>query len=136
MSDPAVVDVLASDLRLELRVAAAPAAVAQLRGRAAEWLAERGVGQCDLDQLKLVITEAAGNAVRHAYPDGDGDIEVTLELDGDAVHLAVVDHGQWRSPDGRPLGWGLMLIHELSDCCGVETGANGTVVRAVLRPLA
>ena len=54
--------------------------------------------------IALAVTEACANVVRHAYPDGDGEVEVEAALlDGDLV-VCVSDAG-WGSniPAGSPV---------------------------------
>ena len=46
-----------------------------------------------LADLKLAITEACGNSVRHAYPEGPGEVSVSYVFDGDAIELIVEDQG-------------------------------------------
>ena len=46
-----------------------------------------------LADLKLALTEACGNCVRHAYPDGPGDVSVAYAFDGDAIEMIVEDQG-------------------------------------------
>jgi serine/threonine-protein kinase RsbW len=44
--------------------------------------------------LKLALTEACTNAVRHAYDDGDGTVEITYELHADRLVVEVADDGE------------------------------------------
>ena len=46
-----------------------------------------------LADLKLAVTEACGNAVRHAYPNDEGNVTVVYTLDGDTFEMTVEDHG-------------------------------------------
>ncbi len=43
--------------------------------------------------LKLALTEACTNAVRHAYDGGDGLVEITYELYADRLVVEVADDG-------------------------------------------
>ena len=62
-------------------------------------LALSGIGRATpvadelLADLKLALTEACGNCVRHAYPDGPGDVSVAYAFDGDAIEMIVEDQG-------------------------------------------
>jgi serine/threonine-protein kinase RsbW len=44
--------------------------------------------------LKLALTEACTNAVRHAYDGGDGIVEITYELQPDRLIVEVADDGE------------------------------------------
>src|SRR6516165_10375968 len=44
--------------------------------------------------LKLALTEAVSNSVRHAYADGGGYVSIAYELTGDALAVEVVDDGR------------------------------------------
>src|SRR5262245_51255621 len=46
-----------------------------------------------LADLKLAITEACSNSVRHAYEDGDGVVEIVYRLEDDRIEIEVADDG-------------------------------------------
>src|SRR5437763_12242430 len=54
-----------------------------------------------LGDLKLALTEACTNSVRHAYADGEGLVEIVYELHADRLVVEVSDRGAGfvRSPD-------------------------------------
>ena len=95
-----------------------------------------------LADLKLAITEACGNCVRHAYPDGDGDVSVAFTLDGDALEMIVEDQGVGLEPDA-PMrgttagdsGMGMSIIRTVVDELEIRPGADGrgTTVRMTKR---
>jgi serine/threonine-protein kinase RsbW len=75
-----------------------------------------------LGDLKLAVTEAASNSVRHAYDNGDGVVEVVYELDGDRLIVEVADNGQGFVPGARDErdeldegGLGIAIIQALAD---------------------
>ncbi len=51
-----------------------------------------------LADLKLALTEAVSNSVRHAYADGTGFVSIAYELTGDALAVEVVDDGKGLRP--------------------------------------
>jgi serine/threonine-protein kinase RsbW len=69
------------------------------------------------DDLRLAVTEACTNVVRHAYRHGTGHIDVSARSAGDALQVVVADSGQGigPSPDARGPGFGLGLISTLAD---------------------
>ncbi len=96
--------------------------------------------------LKLAVTEACGNAVRHAYPGGvDGDVSVVFTIDDSRLLVTVEDTGDGiHAPDSPadeaaelagPLesGMGMPIIRAIVDELAVEQGSDGrgTVVRMV-----
>ena len=61
-----------------------------------------------LGDMKLAVTEACTNAVRHGYNDGEGTVEVVYELRPDRLVVEVADDGPGFDAAGdRALGDGL-----------------------------
>src|SRR2546426_11195282 len=55
-----------------------------------------------LGDLKLALTEACTNSVRHAYGDDAGTVEIVYELYADRLVVEVVDEGEgFEPPAGR-----------------------------------
>jgi serine/threonine-protein kinase RsbW len=89
-------------------------------------LRAKPVSQEVLGDLKLALTEACTNSVRHAYADGEGTVEILYELYPDKLVVEVVDDGEGFEPPrepGRPLdedelsegGLGIAIIEALAD---------------------
>jgi serine/threonine-protein kinase RsbW len=87
-----------------------------------------------LGDLKLAVTEAASNSVRHAYGNGGGTVEVVYELEHDRLIVEVNDNGQGFVHDGtatdRDLldegGLGIAIIQALADEFEVGACPGGT----------
>jgi|1186.fasta_scaffold182878_2 serine/threonine-protein kinase RsbW len=87
-----------------------------------------------LADINMAVTEACTNVILHAYPDGDGRVEVDVRPQDSQVVVVVRDNGSGFKP--RPVqkdsSWrlGLPLIAALSDGLEVTSGpdGNGTIV--------
>lgn len=115
---------LDSDMRLTLP--ARPENVAVVRhvlGALAEALDLPGAVTED---MRLAVTEACTNVVRHAYDDGEGSIDVVVRPRGGALEVIVADSGRGiePSPDTSGPGLGLPLIAALADSLAIERPAG------------
>jgi serine/threonine-protein kinase RsbW len=104
----------------------------------------RAVGDDAMADLKLALTEAVSNSVRHAYgPDGDGHVDVTYELYADKIGVEVVDDGAGFDPDEAPSfdgggelsegGLGIAIIRSVADEFEIQSkpGERGSRLRFV-----
>lgn len=92
-----------------------------------------------LADLKLAVTEACGNSVRHAYPESDGEVCVSYVVGDDSIVMIVEDQGIGISPGESAEsttvalegGMGMSIIGAIVDDLDVHAGADGrgTVVR-------
>jgi serine/threonine-protein kinase RsbW len=82
-----------------------------------------GVSAEVLGDLKLALTEACTNSVRHAYADGGGAVEIVYELYPDRLEVIVADEGEGfthvaTTRDDDELsegGLGIAIIEALAD---------------------
>lgn len=114
--------------RLSLVLPTDPRQLRVLRSRLAGWLSRRGLEPDTIFDLNLAVTEAAGNAIAHAYGLGDGEFEVEVRFEGDVVVCTVTDHGHWRRERRDGYGRGLMLMRALTEQVEIETSDDGTRV--------
>jgi serine/threonine-protein kinase RsbW len=86
-----------------------------------------------LQDIRLAVTEAATNAVRHAYPElTTGAFHVTAVVAGEELWVLVADDGcGFQASSQIPgLGWGLTLITKISEEYVItERATGGTEVR-------
>jgi serine/threonine-protein kinase RsbW len=117
--------------RLELRVAATPDAVRAIRRAVRDFARRHHVA--DTDAVALAVTEAATNAVVHAYRDGArGDVRVVACAEPDRLVVVVRDYGCGMRPrhNSPGLGMGLSMIGHLAARFNVEApDGAGTRVR-------
>lgn len=125
MSDPTI---------LELTLEAAPESIPVARRAVAALLERRDVRPELAGDVSTALSEAAMNAVLHAYPDGGGEFQVRTSLDASRLDLEVRDWGSGVRPrlEGSAPGLriGLSLISAVSDEFELRSGPRtGTLVR-------
>jgi anti-sigma regulatory factor (Ser/Thr protein kinase) len=116
--------------RLALKLPAEPHVLSPLRRTLRHWLEELGAGEDVAYDVLVAVTEAAANAIEHAYGPVDAtfEFEATAEPPGE-VTLVIRDHGRWRPPRGHNRGRGTLLMQEMMDHFEVATSEHGTEVR-------
>jgi serine/threonine-protein kinase RsbW len=93
-----------------------------------------------LADLKLALTEAASNSVRHAYGEKDaGVVEISYELHPDRLVIEVTDQGEGFDPamaEGQADelsegGLGIAIIRAIADAVeiGAQPGGKGSRLR-------
>jgi serine/threonine-protein kinase RsbW len=103
----------------------------------------RDIGDDTMADLKLALTEAVSNSVRHAYGDkGSGHVDITYELQPDRLRIQVVDDGDGFDPDEAPAlegeelsegGLGIAIIRTIADEFELDSkpGVRGSRLRFV-----
>ena len=94
-----------------------------------------------LADLKLALTEACTNSIRHAYEDGrrEGVVNVRYELNGGAIAVEVADAGSGFLRDSATVepgeldegGLGIAIIESLMDELVIESNPDGSRLRFV-----
>ena len=110
----------ASDVRLS--VPAVPENVAVVRHLLGAFAEALRLEPDVVEDMRLAVTEACTNVVRHAYQDEPGPIEVVIHPDGDVLEVVVSDRGRGlgASADGSGPGLGLPLIAALADSVDLQ----------------
>ena len=81
-----------------------------------------------VEDLRLAVTEACTNVVRHAYPaDRPGPVEVSIRPLDEHIVVVVGDRGRGigTSSDTRGPGLGLPLIEAIAEAVDVQPVARG-----------
>jgi anti-sigma regulatory factor (Ser/Thr protein kinase) len=117
------------DERLELELPCRPSTLAPLRRMLRHWLSGGPVSRDELQDVLVAVSEAATNAIEHAYGPIDASYLVEGWLSGDRVVVTVTDSGAWRERRGAERGRGTHLMRELMDEFERYPSAAGTMVR-------
>jgi serine/threonine-protein kinase RsbW len=88
-----------------------------------------------LADLKLALTEACSNSVRHAYDEGEGHVDISFELRDDRLIVEVADDGAGFEPaeiasnggeaDLSEGGLGIAIIRSIADEVEIGGGPSG-----------
>lgn len=75
-----------------------------------------------IEDIRLAVTEACTNVVRHAYRDHEGPLEIVVEPQSDCLTVVVADRGRGilPNPSSEGPGLGLPLIAALADALEIE----------------
>ena len=92
-----------------------------------------------LADLRLAVTEAAANACRHAYAEGEGDVTIQLTLSDDQqLEVIVEDDGpgfesesvaEWHAEDLGEDGMGLAIIRAIAEDVEIGPRESGSGTR-------
>lgn len=129
---------------VRLRIPARPEYVSVARLAVAGLAELAGAAEETLADLKLALTEAVSNSIRHAYDANPGYVDIAFELRGAYLDVVVVDDGAGFDPEhplvleGEELaegGLGLAIIEALVDSLAIESqpGARGSRLRFAKR---
>lgn len=94
----------------------------------------------DLSDLKLALTEACTNSIRHAYGAGTGFVEIEFVLEPESIAVEVVDDGtglvapaERRVDEPGGGGLGLEIIRAVTDETEIGQRHDGTGFRLRFR---
>ncbi|WP_328424625.1 SpoIIE family protein phosphatase [Micromonospora sp. NBC_00389] len=115
--DVAVLALEAAELnRFALRLPADPTRLSVLRKRLEDFLVAHGVGETDLFDVTVAVSEAAANAIEHPVHPAEPVISVEVAIENRTVTVTVRDSGRWRESAGSGFrGRGLTLIKALGE---------------------
>jgi anti-sigma regulatory factor (Ser/Thr protein kinase) len=109
-------------------VSATAEQIAVLRSEVTQYAQEVGVADGRLGDVRLAVSEAATNAVLHAYRDREpGQIRVQANVLDDGYLCIVVEDdgfGPLPRPDSPGLGLGLPTIASVADAVELSAGSS------------
>jgi len=116
--------------RLQLRRAADPESVSEIRRILRRWLGEHEATSEDREDVLLASSEACTNVVQHAYGSEGGPVFVDASVSDRELLITVRDEGTWRArrPSGTG-GRGVGLMRSVMDEVDVIGSQAGTEVR-------
>ena len=110
---------------------ATPEAGYVLRSEMAAIARECGLSDERVGDVKLAVSEAVSNVVRHAYAREErGQVIATAHVDSGVLRIVIADTGGGLAPrsDSPGLGLGLPLMAHLADAINVVRKAAGTEI--------
>jgi serine/threonine-protein kinase RsbW len=122
-------------------VPATPEGIGTVRRAMADFAADAGASAATLAEVRLAVSEAVTNAVRHAYDDGarPGEIRATARVQGAGAQrrlvLTISDDGPGVRPrsDSPGLGLGLSLMTQMTDSLDIVNDEPGATIRMGFR---
>jgi serine phosphatase RsbU (regulator of sigma subunit)/anti-sigma regulatory factor (Ser/Thr protein kinase) len=118
---------------LEMTLRAHPNVLGGLRKTLDRWLQAAGANEDELFDVTLSVSEAAANAIEHAYGANEAAFIVRCEQDDQQITVTVRDAGRWRTTRPPGGGRGLEIMHALVDDVKVSSDDRGTVVTMTKR---
>jgi anti-sigma regulatory factor (Ser/Thr protein kinase) len=115
-----------------IRVAGGPRAALEARSALAVEIGDH-VGEGELRDLNLLLSEVVNNSVVHGKVDEDGWIAIAVAVEDEAVRIEVRDSGDQGQPVQREPdydhggGFGLFLVDAMASRWGVERETGLTV---------
>lgn len=118
---------------LEMILPARPNVLGGLRATLGRWLRAAGADENELFDIAVSVSEAATNAIEHAYGAREASFTVRCERDGQDVTVTVGDIGRWRTNRPQGGGRGLKIMRALLDSVKIDSDKEGTVVTMTKR---
>jgi serine phosphatase RsbU (regulator of sigma subunit)/anti-sigma regulatory factor (Ser/Thr protein kinase) len=122
------IEAVALEDTLEMILPARPNVLGGLRNTLGRWLQAAGANESELFDITLSVSEAATNAIEHAYGAREASFNVLCAHDGQDVTVTVRDLGRWRIVRRQGGGKGLEIMRSLVDSVTIDSDDAGTVV--------
>jgi serine/threonine-protein kinase RsbW/stage II sporulation protein AB (anti-sigma F factor) len=108
---------------------AQPTRVAEIRRDVTNVASTVGAGETALLQINLAVSEAATNAILHAYrgESATGAVHVLVQHDDDFLDVSISDNGTGMAPrhDSPGMGIGLCLMAHEAYRCEIKSSPEG-----------
>ncbi len=119
---------------LALSLPATPVSVRKARVSVGEKVARLGASKRVVDDVRLCVSEAVSNVVRHAYGTRQGSVDVVVEHENGDLNVVVRDEGNGMRRDAsmscRNGGYGLKIIDSIAERVTIRTARDtGTELR-------
>jgi serine/threonine-protein kinase RsbW len=126
---------LMADPELQATFPGTPPGVGELRRAVADIARRAGMPETDVDAVRLAASEAASNAVIHAYREHQGELRLRARIEDGELQLVIADEGQGLSPrtDSPGLGLGLPIMAHISERFEIVSGPEGTEIHLAFR---
>ena len=107
-----------------------PPGVGAMRREVAAFAQRAGMDEAGIGNVRLAVSEAATNAVVHAYRDGEGPLQVRAFVERDELIVVVCDTGVGLAPrpDSPGLGLGMPLMASVTSRFRVISEGAGTEI--------
>jgi len=106
-----------------------------------------GFSDKDIYNIQLATDEAASNIIEHAYENiSDGNLELSCGMQGDAIKIVLIDHGESFDPSEIPMpdlkadlsdrkigGLGIFLMRKLMDEVHYEPSPDRSNVLTMIK---
>ena len=114
----------------EARVPGTPLGVRRLRREMSAVAADCGMDARGVADVRLAVTEAATNAVMHAYAEATGELTVTAAVQDGELVIVIGDTGPGlvERKDSPGLGVGLSVIATVAERLRIVSNPGGTQI--------
>ena len=126
----------ATDALVEIVLPAVPTSVREARVAVGDAVSDIGIDQHLVDDIRLCVSEAVANSVRHAYGAEPGTVQVVVRRLGDELIAVVCDQGEGFESSSRAQGeetdFGLEIIEKLTHRHALSSApSTGTELRMI-----
>ena len=97
----------------------------------------------EVNDVKTAVSEAVTNAVVHGYPDSVGEVELKAVIEGNFIHIEIIDNGigiedlpkalepfYSSKPENERSGMGFSIMKSFMDEIDVKSAINkGTIIK-------